>query len=68
VADLHGVPLKDFQRAERLLLLLGNEGKGVSDDALKLGQKLTIPMQSIVESLNVATAASILMYNLREAQ
>lgn len=43
--------------------LLGSEGKGVSDAwALLANQPLRIPMQPDVESLNVASAAAVCLY------
>ncbi len=44
-------------------IVLGKEGGGISDTWTKsLQQTITIPMQSPVESLNVAAAAAILLY------
>lgn len=43
-------------------LLLGNEKKGVSDEALALvDQDITIPMEGMVESFNVSVAAAIIL-------
>ena len=45
--------------------MLGNEGNGLSEDLTKLSDQLIrIPMQGQIESLNVATTASILMYEV----
>lgn len=50
----------------RFALLMGNEGSGVHEKYLELSDKnLYIPMNSDVESLNVAIATSILLYELR---
>lgn len=50
---------------EKYALVMGNEGKGVSSDILKLcDQYLYIPMNQEVESLNVGVATSILLYEL----
>jgi TrmH family RNA methyltransferase len=45
------------------ILVLGNEGKGISHDVLTsvAGQNIIVPMQQNTESLNVAVAGSILM-------
>jgi TrmH family RNA methyltransferase len=45
------------------ILVLGNEGKGISHDVLTsvAGQNIIVPMQQSTESLNVAVAGSILM-------
>lgn len=45
------------------LLLLGNEGRGLKPELLALArERVTIPMPGGAESLNVAVAAAILMY------
>jgi tRNA G18 (ribose-2'-O)-methylase SpoU len=45
-----------------LLLALGNEGQGVSDEvAAACGETVSIPLSGSVESLNVAVAAGILL-------
>ncbi|MFZ0545023.1 MAG: RNA methyltransferase, partial [Candidatus Promineifilaceae bacterium] len=47
------------------LLLLGSEGEGLSEDILAAADlRVTIPMSGTVTSLNLAIAASILMYEL----
>ncbi len=52
-------------KKEKYALILGNEGRGVSKDLLSLcDYNLTIAMSNQVESLNVAVAASILIYEL----
>jgi TrmH family RNA methyltransferase len=45
------------------MVILGNEANGVSDDLLKLSdQRISIPLRSQVESLNVATAAAVILF------
>lgn len=45
------------------LILLGNEGAGLSPQVAQLGdQQVRIPLSSGVESLNVAIAAALLLY------
>ncbi|MGK7876828.1 MAG: TrmH family RNA methyltransferase [Xenococcaceae cyanobacterium] len=45
------------------LIMLGNEGAGLSDDLVSLAeQKVKIPLGAGVESLNVAIAAALLLY------
>jgi TrmH family RNA methyltransferase len=43
------------------VLVIGNEGRGVSDELLRAGKAVSIPTVG-VESLNAAVAASILIY------
>ncbi len=46
-----------------LLVVLGNEGSGVEPDLLAACQeRVRIPIRSTVESLNVATAAAVLLF------
>ena len=51
-----------------LILILGNEGYGLPDEVLKLcSLKVRIPMARGVDSLNVAVAGGILMYEMRNS-
>ena len=57
--DVDASPIDDF-RAERVAWLLGAEGPGLTDDALRLADaRVRIPMADGVDSLNVGTAAAI---------
>ena len=48
------------------LILLGNEGAGLSDELAALADlQVKIPMSAAVESLNVATAAALMLYEVR---
>lgn len=60
LADLKGAPP---QKISQGCLILGQEGTGLQT-ALK-GTSLSIPMKMEVDSLNVAVAGGILMYELR---
>ncbi|MEM8827829.1 MAG: RNA methyltransferase [Cyanobacteria bacterium P01_G01_bin.19] len=45
------------------LILLGNEGAGLSDELIALAdERVKIPLQNGVESLNVAVAGALLLY------
>jgi len=62
------VSLEDFARnpPERLALLLGTEGDGVSTEALASADvTVSIPMHQGVDSLNVAAAGAVAMWALR---
>ncbi len=51
------------------ILLLGNEGAGLSGDLLALADdQVSIPLEPGVESLNVAIAAALLLYEVRRQQ
>lgn len=55
--------LYDCDLRGNVAFLIGNEGAGLSADLLKLAtQKITIPMQGKVESLNAASAAAICLF------
>lgn len=61
-------PLDELAPAagERVALLVGSEGPGLTDDALHAAdRRVRIPMAEGVDSLNVATAAAIAFHHLR---
>jgi RNA methyltransferase, TrmH family len=63
-ADMEGEPLSSWRPAERTVLVLGNEGAGLSDAVtMAVHRRITIPggAGEGVESLNVAIAAGIMM-------
>jgi TrmH family RNA methyltransferase len=65
-ADATGDVLDREAAPERLALVVGNEGSGVSDAARERADRLVaIPIASSVESLNVAVATGILLHELR---
>jgi TrmH family RNA methyltransferase len=45
-----------------LLLIFGNEGEGLPAQVLRSGQAVRIPMRGAVDSLNLAVAAGVLLY------
>jgi RNA methyltransferase, TrmH family len=56
----------DVKFSKPTLILLGNEGAGLSDDLAALADRqVKIPMSVRVESLNVATAAALMLYEVR---
>ena len=62
-ADMAGRPIADIQRNGRIALVVGNEGSGLRDDTrAHLTELISIPMRGAAESLNVAVAAGILLY------
>lgn len=59
------ITLKEFQPKFPLVIVVGNEVLGVTKPILKLADDhIYIPMHGQKESLNVAIAASIAMYDL----
>ena len=58
----------DFQKG-KTAVWIGNEGNGLSEDALRLCEKrVTIPMAGRAESLNASTAAAILLWEMVRPQ
>ena len=60
----------DLEKADkfsRFAICVGNEARGVRDEILSLmDYHIQIPMQNDVESLNVAVALGIIMYELKK--
>jgi TrmH family RNA methyltransferase len=68
-AFMDGIPIYDEKLPENAILVLGNEGNGISEAVEKQVQhRISIPQFGNVtaESLNVATAGAILMNTFRE--
>lgn len=64
-AALDGDPPSKIDFRGKVALVLGNEGKGIRRNVLEhCDRKVTIPMFGHVDSLNVATAAAILCYEV----
>ena len=63
----YGEEVKNLTRDEKqtFALIVGNEGNGVNPKYLELSDKfIYIPMNDVVESLNVAIATSIILYEM----
>ncbi len=61
----NGIDIISADFAEGSCILIGNEGKGLTDKALELcSNKITIKMDGNAESLNAAVAASIAMWEM----
>lgn len=62
-AALQGKPLQDFRGMREAVIIMGNEGKGISPEVLSLADHhLTIPRIGSAESLNAAVATAIILY------
>lgn len=60
-----GKSLKTIEKMEKFAIIMGNEGAGVSDNLMSLADYyLYIDMNNNCESLNVAVATSIILYEL----
>lgn len=66
-ADVRGAPITELKASARCALVVGNEGTGLTDAVrAQVGQLVSIPMPGDAESLNVAVAAGILLYEMRQ--
>ena len=61
-AHIEGINYREFELPKKSVLILGNEGQGVSKKLLEVSTKVNIPIQN-VESLNVNAAAAILIFH-----
>jgi len=65
VTDAHGTPLDAAERPDRLAVVFGNEGAGVRPAVMDMADlHVSIPMARGAESLNVAVAAGIILYEV----
>jgi TrmH family RNA methyltransferase len=64
-ADAAGEAASSVRPPERVALVVGNEGAGLSSDArARADRTIALPINPTVESLNVAVATGILLYLL----
>lgn len=64
VIDPTAQPLSAASRGERLAILFGSEGHGLSSEMQSLcTQRVTIPMHPGIDSLNVAVAAAVFLHH-----
>ncbi len=67
-ADLNGENLSEFNVQQPIILVMGSESHGISEQiAAQLHGKVTIPRIGEAESLNVAIATGILCHHLQTA-
>lgn len=63
----NGKNIKELEKSLKFAIIVGNEGKGVSDNILNMcDEYIYINMNDSCESLNVGVAASIIMYELNK--
>lgn len=61
----NGKNIKNIEKIEKTCIIMGNEGKGVSKSILDMcDEYIYIDMNASCESLNVAVATSIILYEL----
>jgi tRNA G18 (ribose-2'-O)-methylase SpoU len=65
-ADAGGTAINRSDAPSRLAIALGNEGAGLSPEIrANAARTVSLPISASVESLNVAVAAGIILYELR---
>jgi len=64
---VNGIDVRNVDVSERIGIVIGNEGRGISLTVRKLCDRfMYIDMNSMCESLNASVAASILMYEVNK--
>ncbi len=65
VTDPHrGAPYDQADLTGPLTLVVGNEAHGLDQNAAALDRWVSVPMAELVESLNVASAAAVLCFEI----
>ncbi|MCL5031501.1 MAG: RNA methyltransferase [Bacteroidetes bacterium] len=61
--DENAVSFYELDLTKKVAIVLGNEHRGISEDAANLAdKKFFIPMLGMVQSLNVSVAAAVILY------
>lgn len=64
-ATLEGKNIFGYERREKLIVILGNEANGISNEILNISDEfVTIPKKGAAESLNVANASAVILAEL----
>lgn len=65
VVDSAAEHVRSMAPSQRVALVVGNEGEGLPDSIIaKCQRRVTIPMSSNVDSLNVGVATALLLYSI----
>lgn len=64
VPDSDALPVTQIDKKDGVICAVGNEGNGLSDEVISACTRITIPMSGRAESLNAATAASVIMWEM----
>ena len=66
---VNGIDVRNVNTNDKIAVVMGNEGSGIQEDIKKLlDENIYIKMNSECESLNVAVAASIIMYEISKGE
>ena len=64
----NAIPLSEIKVSKKWVLLMGHEGKGLSQEVIDICDEIvSIEMADGVRSLNVAVAASLMMYKFKNS-
>ena len=59
------VPVTEIDKSKGMICVVGNEGNGLTEKTISSCSKaITIPMKGRAESLNAATAACMIMWEM----
>ncbi len=65
IADMNGKSIYESFFSNNIGVVVGNEGHGVCEDLRKIAtDKISLPMQNNLESLNAGVSGSIIMYQI----
>ncbi len=65
VPDPSATPITEIDKSAGIVCVVGNEGNGLSLDAINAcSHRVTIPMRGRAESLNAASAAAVIMWEM----
>lgn len=64
VPDSDALSVTDMDKSSGIVCAIGNEGNGLSDDVIAVCDRITIPMKGRAESLNAASAAAVVMWEM----
>ena len=69
VAAMDGMPLRQWKPSRAVALVMGNEGAGARETLLaRAAARVAIPIRAEAESLNVAVAAGILLFEVLDGR
>jgi RNA methyltransferase, TrmH family len=65
-ASLDGEDITRMEKKSEAIIIIGNEGKGISEDIMELtNERITIPRYGKAESLNAAVATGIILSHIK---
>ena len=66
--DMEGIDIRNFEKVRPVAMIFGNEARGLPDSIINDSSivRVKIPMAGNVESLNVASAATVAMFEISQ--